>query len=86
LLFAESVKTYPYLPPGQMATNSTVCFMLAGLSLLTINWEAERGWAPTQWFALLGVAIATLADLGYIFGRHHSMRSIGPRRCRLRPR
>jgi signal transduction histidine kinase len=68
LLFGETVKTYPYLPPGQMATNSTVCFMLAGLAFLTINWETERGWAPTQWFALLGVAIATLADLGYIFG------------------
>ena len=68
LLFADAIKTYPYLPPGQMATNSTVCFMLAGLALLTLNWETERGWAPTQWFALLGLAIATLADLGYIFG------------------
>jgi signal transduction histidine kinase len=68
LLFAETVKTYPYLPPGQMATNSAVCLILAALALLTINWETERGWVPTQWFALLGVAIVTLADLGYIFG------------------
>ena len=68
LLFADAVKTYPYLPPGQMATNSTVCFMLAGLALLTIDWETKRGWVPTQWFALIGVAIATLAALGYIFG------------------
>jgi signal transduction histidine kinase len=68
LLFGETVKTYPYLPPGQLATNSTVCLALAGLSLLTLNWETERGWIPSQWLALLGVAIAALADFGYIFG------------------
>jgi signal transduction histidine kinase len=68
LLFGEAIKAYPYLPPGQMATNSTLGFILAGLALLTANWETQSGLAPTQWFSLVGVSIAALADLGYLFG------------------
>ncbi|HEU5183778.1 MAG TPA: ATP-binding protein, partial [Gemmatimonadaceae bacterium] len=51
-----------------MATNSTVAFALAGASLLTLDKETRRGWRPSQLLATLGLAIATLALVGHLFG------------------
>ena len=68
LLFPEQVRSYPYLPPGQMASNSTVAFVLAGGGLLLLRSNRQRAdfWRHT--FALLGLAIAGVALLGYLFG------------------
>jgi signal transduction histidine kinase len=68
LLFADRVARYPYRPVGLMATNSTICFTLAGISLLTLNVETSRGWRPSQLFATTGLAIATLALVGHLYG------------------
>lgn len=68
LLFADAVARYPYRPVGLMATNSTICFTFAGLSLLTLDVETSRGWRPSQLFATTGLAIATLALAGHLYG------------------
>jgi signal transduction histidine kinase len=68
LLFADAVRAYPYLPPGQMATNSTIGFMLAGSALLLLPYErAGRSW-PRESLATAGIVMATLALLGHLFG------------------
>ncbi|HJR62380.1 MAG TPA: HAMP domain-containing sensor histidine kinase [Gemmatimonadaceae bacterium] len=68
LLFADEVRSYPYLPPGRMATNSAVSFTLAGIALLLLDYETERGRHPAQILALTGVAVASLALVGYLYG------------------
>ncbi len=68
LMFSERVALFPYRPVGLMATNSTVCFTLVGASLLTIEVETRRGWRPSQLLASTGLAIATLALVGHLYG------------------
>ena len=68
LLFAEEVKKYPYLPPGQMASNSTIAFTLAGAALLFLEAEPRRSTVWRETFATLGFAISALALIGYIYG------------------
>ena len=68
LLFADAVAQYPYRPIGLMATNSTVCVTLAGMSLLTLDVETRRAWRPSQLAAVAGLAIATLAAVGHLYG------------------
>jgi signal transduction histidine kinase len=62
------VRLQPYQPPGRMATNSTVCFSLAGAALLLIDVETRRGWRPAQILAALGLGIASLALIGHLYG------------------
>jgi signal transduction histidine kinase len=68
LLFADAVRGQPYRPPGRMATNSTVCFTLAGAALLLLDVETRRRWRPAQVLATLGLAIASSALLGHLYG------------------
>jgi signal transduction histidine kinase len=68
LLFAEKVARFPYRPIGLMATNSTLCFTLAGASLLTMDMETRRGWRPSQILAAAGLSISTLALVGHLYG------------------
>ena len=68
LFFADRVARYPYRPLGLMATNSSVCFMLAGASLLTLDMEVRQWWRPSQLFATVGLAIAMLALVGHLYG------------------
>lgn len=68
LLFSERVARFPYRPVGLMATNSTLCFALAGASLLTLDLETKRGWRPSQLMATAGLGIATLALVGHLYG------------------
>ncbi|HJR65631.1 MAG TPA: hypothetical protein VJ802_04330, partial [Gemmatimonadaceae bacterium] len=68
LLFPERVALFPYRPVGLMATNSTICFTLAGASLLTLDLETKRGWRPSQLMATAGLGIATLALVGHLYG------------------
>jgi signal transduction histidine kinase len=50
-----------------MATNSTICFMLAGAGLLVLDRPVARRW-PAQLMAAVGLAIAAIALIGYAFG------------------
>jgi signal transduction histidine kinase len=68
ILFAEDVKRYPYLPPGQMAINSTVCFMLAGAALLVLDHRTAGGKRPGQWLAMLGIVVSSVALVGHLYG------------------
>jgi signal transduction histidine kinase len=68
LLFADDLSRFPYRPVGLMATNSTICFTLAGASLLTMEIETRRGWRPSQLLAAAGLSIATLALVGHLYG------------------
>ena len=68
LLFADAIRPYPFLPPGLPATNSLLCFLLAGIALLTLDWEPARGRRPAQWMAIGGLSLAGLAIVGYLFG------------------
>ena len=67
VLFAESVRRYPYAPPGRMASNSTVAFTLAGAALLTLRSSLPNGTRPARWFATGGLGIAGLALVGYLY-------------------
>ena len=68
LLFADKVVRFPYRPIELMATNSTLCFTLAGASLLTMDMETRRGWRPSQLLAAAGLSISTLALVGHLYG------------------
>ena len=67
LLFPDLLRRHPYRPLGRMATNSTVAFTLAGAALLTIDVVTRRGRRPGQWLATLGLGIASLALVGYLY-------------------
>jgi signal transduction histidine kinase len=66
LLFVDEVAVYPYRPLGLMATNSTICFILAGAALLVTD-RTVRRWVPAQVLATLGLTIASLALVGHLF-------------------
>jgi signal transduction histidine kinase len=51
-----------------MATNSTVALSLAGAALLLVDVETRGQWRPAQLMAAVGVAIASLALLGHLYG------------------
>ena len=68
LLFADAVRREPYRPPGRMATNSTVCFALAGAALLMVDLETRRGWRPAQLLATAGLTISSIALVGHLYG------------------
>jgi signal transduction histidine kinase len=68
LLFPDLVRRHPYLPPGRMATNSTLVFTFAGAALLTLDRVTPGGRRPARWLASLGLAIAALALIGYLYG------------------
>ncbi len=68
LLFPEEVRLQPYRPFGRMATNSTVALSLAGAALLLIDVETRGRWRPAQLLATVGLAIASLALLGHLYG------------------
>jgi signal transduction histidine kinase len=68
LLFAEQIRQYPYLPPGQMASNSTVAFTVAGAALLFLDAEPQRSPAWRETLATIGLAISGVALIGYIYG------------------
>ncbi len=68
LLFPMEVRRYPYLPPGQMATNSALSFTLAGFSLLAMDVRNRRVRATARLSVALGLGIALLALIGYLYG------------------
>ena len=68
LLFADRVRERPYLPPGRMATNSALIFTLAGAALLTLDVVTRGGRRPARWMSSFGLAVASLALVGYLYG------------------
>ena len=68
LLFPDLVRRHPYLPPGRMATNSTLVFTFAGAALLTLDVVTRGGRRPARWLASFGIAVASLALVGYLYG------------------
>ncbi|HEX2779925.1 MAG TPA: histidine kinase dimerization/phospho-acceptor domain-containing protein, partial [Gemmatimonadaceae bacterium] len=70
LLFSESVRAYPYEPPGRMAPNSSVAFMLTGSALLLIDRRVGRYLPLGVILSGLGLTVAVLALIGYLYGAH----------------
>ena len=70
LLFPGALAAYPFLPPGRMAPNSAVTFVLTGVALLVIDRRVWRGWSVSGIFAMFALAIAGVALLGHLYGAH----------------
>jgi signal transduction histidine kinase len=68
LLFHEVLMRMPYQPVGLMATNSAVSFALAGAALFLLDGETRRIRQIAHWFSTLGITIAALALIGYLYG------------------
>ena len=54
--------------PGRMALNSAVCFVLAGLALITIDLKTGTRLLISQVLALILIFISLLPLIGYIYG------------------
>lgn len=67
LLFPELVAQHRYRPLGRMAGNSTVAFMLAGMALLMVDVRTRRNIRPGAWMSVLGIVIASIAMVGYLY-------------------
>jgi signal transduction histidine kinase len=67
LLFLGTLEQLPYRPLGRMATNSTVALSLAGMALLTLDRHLAWGRRPSNWCASLGLGIASIALVGYLY-------------------
>jgi signal transduction histidine kinase len=66
LLFPRTLAEYPYRPVGLMASNSTVCIVLLGGSLVLLGlrkWDAIR-----ELLAAIPMLIAFIAVLGHTYG------------------
>jgi len=68
LLFPEAIQRYPYLPPGRMATNSAICILLAGISLVHDAWPQRTSHRVSSVTSGIGLAISLLAITGYLYG------------------
>jgi len=68
LLFHDTLARMPYQPVGRMATNSAVSFALAGAALFLLDGQTRRIRRIAHWFSTLGITIAALALIGYLYG------------------
>ena len=68
LLFGDTLARLPYQPVGRMATNSAVSFVLAGAALFLLDGQTRRIRQVAHWFSTLGITIAALALIGYLYG------------------
>src|SRR6185369_369153 len=68
LLFRDTLARLPYQPVGRMATNSAVSFALAGAALFLLDGQTRRIRQIAHWFSTLGITIAGLALIGYLYG------------------
>ncbi len=68
VFFLAELARYPYRPLGLMATNSTICLTLAGMALLLGGVEVRGKRRPSQVLAAVGLAIASLALVGHLYG------------------
>ena len=68
LLFHDTLARLPYQPIGRMATNSAVSFALAGAALFLLDGQTRFIRQIAHWFSTLGITIAGLALIGYLYG------------------
>ena len=68
LLFHDTLARLPYQPIGRMATNSAVSFALAGAALFLLDGQTRAIRQIAHWFSTLGITIAALALIGYLYG------------------
>jgi hypothetical protein len=68
LLFRGAVQGFLGRPAGEMASNSAVSFVLAGLGLVLLDVETRRGRHPAQLIGVATLLVAFLALVGYAFG------------------
>jgi signal transduction histidine kinase len=68
LLFPDALRALPYRPIGMMATNSAICFTLAGAALFLLDGHTRRVRQTAHWFSTLGIGLAALALIGYLYG------------------
>jgi signal transduction histidine kinase len=68
LLFHNTLARLPYQPIGRMATNSAVSFALAGAALFLLDGQTRVVRQIAHWFSTLGITIAALALIGYLYG------------------
>jgi PAS domain S-box-containing protein len=53
--------------PNQMAPNTAACFLLAGISLLLLQYENKKGLIVTHFIALVIALLSLLSLLGYLY-------------------
>ena len=68
LLFHDTLARLPYQPIGRMATNSAVSFALAGAALFLLDGQTRAVRQIAHYFSTLGITIAGLALIGYLYG------------------
>jgi signal transduction histidine kinase len=68
LLFPTELARLSYRPIGRMATNSAIAFTLAGGALFLLDGATRRVRQIAHWFSTLGIALAGLALIGYLYG------------------
>lgn len=68
LLFQGPVIAAPWRPAGRMAVNSAAAFLLMALGLLSVSHDIKKRDWRSQMFVSVGVMIALVALLGYVFG------------------
>ena len=68
LLFHDQLARLPYQPVGRMASNSAVGFALAGAALFLLDGQTRLVRQIAHWFSTMGIAIAALALIGYLYG------------------
>ena len=68
LLFSDRLESLPYRPIGRMASNSAIGFSFAGAALFLLDGQTRLVRQIAHWFSTLGIAIAALAMIGYLYG------------------
>ena len=66
LFFPHALELMPYRPIGLMATNTTICFMLLGGTLILLTYSGRS--LLRESIAGAALLIAFLAVLGHIYG------------------
>src|SRR5215207_4508177 len=68
LLFPDQLERLSYRPIGRMASNSAIGFSFAGAALFLLDGQTRLVRQIAHWFSTLGIAIAALAMIGYLYG------------------
>lgn len=67
-LFGSFLARYPYRPIGLMATNSAICIVLSGLTLVSLRFHNAQSTRFRELFGLATLLTSSLALLGYLYG------------------
>jgi signal transduction histidine kinase len=67
LLFTSRLLAAGQYPLSEVAPNTALCFVLAGLAIALADWQIRRGPPPSQFLMLAAAWIALLALVGYTY-------------------